>query len=69
MGESICWLNDPEMLPKVFPRARIMSYGYNANVVRDCARGRIRNYAEDLLNELDVNRLHHRVFIHEVLCF
>ncbi|KAI8660068.1 NB-ARC domain-containing protein [Fusarium keratoplasticum] len=45
-----------ELLPEVLPRARIMTYGYNANLWSDCGYGRIRTFADKLLADLDMKR-------------
>jgi hypothetical protein len=29
---NICWLNHPDLLPKYLKRARVLTWGYNANI-------------------------------------
>lgn len=49
-GYSFMWLRD--YLPEHIPNARIVVYGYNANLVSDVSTGRIRTYAETFLERL-----------------
>lgn len=51
---SFMWLRDA--LPKRMPKARIMVYGYDANVVSDASVGRIRTYAETFMQKLRLIR-------------
>lgn len=44
------WLRDS--LPEQLPCARIMTYGYHANVVSDVQTGRLRTFSETFLEEL-----------------
>jgi len=44
------WLRDS--LPEQIKDARIMIYGYNANVFTDVSTGRIRTFAETFLERL-----------------
>ncbi|KAF8187924.1 hypothetical protein K438DRAFT_1463453, partial [Mycena galopus ATCC 62051] len=48
--ESFMWLRD--CLPERIPEARVMTYGYNANVYSDVSTGRLRTFAETFLQEL-----------------
>jgi len=48
------WLRD--FLPKKPPDSRILVYGYNANVFSN-ATGRIRTFAENLLEDLRSQRI------------
>ncbi|KAJ7875324.1 Alpha/Beta hydrolase protein [Mycena olivaceomarginata] len=48
--ESFMWLRD--CLPEQIPEARVMTYGYNANVYSDVSTGRLRTFAETFLQEL-----------------
>lgn len=41
-----------EILAPRFPSARIMTFGYNANLLKDTCEGRIAEFAESLLGEL-----------------
>jgi len=49
-GQSFMWLRD--CLHEQIPEARIMLYGYNANVVSDVSTGRLRTFAETFLERL-----------------
>lgn len=49
-GESFMWLRD--CLPERIPEARILTYGYNANVYSDVSTGRTRTFAETFLERL-----------------
>jgi len=49
-----CWLTD--FLPDQFPNARIMAYGYNANIFLSKAVTDIKQEAEMLLRYLENNR-------------
>jgi hypothetical protein len=49
-GGSFMWLRDN--LPERIPDARIMIYGYNANVISDVSTGRIRTFSETFLEKL-----------------
>ncbi|KAF9011454.1 hypothetical protein BDZ89DRAFT_1077817 [Hymenopellis radicata] len=49
-GENFMWLRDS--LPEQLPGARIMTYGYNANVLSDVSTGRLRTFAETFLERL-----------------
>jgi hypothetical protein len=48
------WLKD--FLPNDLPNARIMLFGYNANVAFEPSTSGILEQAEDLLNRLDLKR-------------
>jgi hypothetical protein len=48
------WLRT--FLPKDLPTARVMTFGYNANILRKKARGEIYSFAEELLAALRRNR-------------
>ena len=49
-----CWLRD--LLPKIFTTARILTFGYNANLVADTSLGRIAEFSEALMHELGNER-------------
>ena len=49
-GYSFMWLRDA--LPTRIPAARIMVYGYNANLISDVSTGRIRTFADTFLEGL-----------------
>ena len=55
-----CWLNHKDMLPKYLPSARILTWGYNANVVstkgRCTSSDRILQHAQTLVAELWADR-------------
>ncbi|KAI0897700.1 hypothetical protein F4806DRAFT_494425 [Annulohypoxylon nitens] len=48
------WLRD--FLPNQVPKARILLFGYNANVAFQTAAAGIREQAENLLNQLNIHR-------------
>jgi hypothetical protein len=48
------WLRDA--LPNHFPGARVLIYGYNANVLSDVSTGRLRTFAETFLEKLRLER-------------
>lgn len=50
---KVTWLSDPTMLPKEFPNARIMSFGYDSFWFGDApVRNRLSGLAVDVLKEL-----------------
>ena len=53
----INWLSDPDMLPAVVPRARIMRYGYESQWFGDnTIRQRVSTVADRLLRSLQRRR-------------
>ncbi|KAJ3527073.1 hypothetical protein NM688_g8176 [Phlebia brevispora] len=52
--DRFMWLRD--CLPEHFPHARVLTYGYNANVLSDVSTGRLRSYAETFLENLKYER-------------
>ncbi|KAJ3847439.1 Alpha/Beta hydrolase protein, partial [Lentinula lateritia] len=48
--ERFMWLRD--CLPEQIPAARVIAYGYNANVYSDVSMGRMRTFAETFLERL-----------------
>lgn len=50
------WLSDSEFLPKSFPRARIMLFGYNSNVAFQTSKAGVREQAGNLLNRVNIER-------------
>jgi len=44
---DVLWLKD--LLPSDVPRSRIVTFGYNANVVKEASRARLVDHAGDLL--------------------
>jgi hypothetical protein len=59
--QKICWLSDPDLLPKYMSTARVLTWGYNANVA-DLA-GRILQHAHTLVAELQADREVRALFI------
>ena len=51
-GENGCW--PKELLPAQIPRARVLTFGYDAYITRPgkVSQNRIRDHARDLVNEL-----------------
>lgn len=53
------WLQDPEMLPKALPQARILTWGYDADTVNVMGRtssDRILQHAHTLVSQLHADR-------------
>ncbi|KAK5409867.1 hypothetical protein LTR06_006333 [Exophiala xenobiotica] len=54
------WLSHPDFLPKYLPRARILSWGYNANIStwkgRSTSHDRILHHAHTLVAQLNADR-------------
>ncbi|KIW24354.1 uncharacterized protein PV07_10073 [Cladophialophora immunda] len=58
-GEPICWLNHPDFLPKFISRARVLTWGYNANVSSmkgPTSSDRILQHAQSLVQQLQGDR-------------
>lgn len=59
-SNHICWLNHPDLLPKYVEHARILTWGYNANVAsfkgRSTSSDRILQHAHTLVAELYADR-------------
>jgi len=53
-NDCFMWLRDS--LPNHFPGARVLIYGYNANVLSDVSTGRLRTFAETFLEKLRLER-------------
>ena len=54
-ADSDCfWPRD--LLAPALKDCRIMTFGYNANVLQDTSKGRVTNYAENLLADLSGER-------------
>ncbi|KAL6717647.1 hypothetical protein ACLMJK_005562 [Lecanora helva] len=53
---NVCWLSHQDLLPKYVPNARVLTYGYNANVIpmrgRTTSADRILQHAQTLVQEL-----------------
>jgi hypothetical protein len=43
------WIIDDEFLPTALPKARIFTYGYNANIFDDQVVSRVEDHADGLL--------------------
>lgn len=58
-GKNDPWLKDPAMLPRALPQARILAWGYDADVV-DVMGGtssdRILQHAHTLISQLHADR-------------
>lgn len=51
--KEVVWLSDPAMLPREFPNARIMSFGYDSYWFGDApTRNRLSGIADAVLKEL-----------------
>ncbi|BCR85742.1 esterase/lipase family protein [Aspergillus chevalieri] len=58
-AENICWLNHPEFLPKYIRNARVLVWGYNANVssiTGATSSNRILQHAQTLVHQLEADR-------------
>ncbi|CAD6571798.1 MAG: hypothetical protein ASARMPRED_004791 [Alectoria sarmentosa] len=57
---NICWLNHQDLLPKYMPNARILTWGYNANVTslkgRSTSSDRVLQHAQTLVADLQADR-------------
>ncbi|KAL9606062.1 MAG: hypothetical protein Q9179_000742 [Wetmoreana sp. 5 TL-2023] len=57
---KICWLNHATLLPKFLPKARVLTWGYNANVTstqgRTTSSDRILQHAQTLVAQLTADR-------------
>jgi hypothetical protein len=54
-GENpVIWLRD--LLPNDLPNARVLTFGYNSNIIQDASVSSIRDFAKALLNALDSYR-------------
>ncbi|KAJ5090976.1 hypothetical protein N7532_009660 [Penicillium argentinense] len=51
---STFWPKD--LLPTILPTARVLTFGYNANIYRDCAKGRIEEFSQTLYSDVEINR-------------
>ncbi|KAK2748457.1 hypothetical protein FQN55_004397 [Onygenales sp. PD_40] len=57
--ENICWLNHPDFLPKYIRNARVLVWGYNANVssiTGPTSSNRILQHAQTLVHQLEADR-------------
>ncbi|EEP76093.1 predicted protein [Uncinocarpus reesii 1704] len=59
-SENICWLSHPAFLPKYVKNARVLAWGYNANLTtfrgQNPSANHILHYAQTLVAELDADR-------------
>lgn len=66
--QKVCWLSDPNLLPKYMSTARVLTWGYNANVAdlagRTTSADRILQHAHTLVAELQADREVRALFIH-----
>ena len=57
---GVCWLSHPEFLPKYIRNARVLVYGYNANISmlgrKEPSRERIHHHAHTLVANLSAIR-------------
>lgn len=57
---NICWLNHPDLLPKYLKRARVLTWGYNANISsltgKSTSSERILQHAQTLVAQLHADR-------------
>ena len=56
---NVSWLSDADMLPKVLKNARILTWGYNANVTAlmgSTSSDRIMHHAQTLVAQLEADR-------------
>jgi hypothetical protein len=50
------WISDPDFLGTLKDRARVMTFGYNANLFQNVTTSRVVEHANDLLEKLVVRR-------------
>ncbi|OXV10808.1 hypothetical protein Egran_01431 [Elaphomyces granulatus] len=59
-SEKICWLNHPNFLPKYIKSARVLVWGYNANISsyagKSTSSDRILQHAQTLVAQLHADR-------------
>ncbi|KAK2736912.1 hypothetical protein FQN57_000515 [Myotisia sp. PD_48] len=59
-SQGICWLNHPEFLPKFVKNARVLTWGYNANIStlygKHAGSDRILQHSQTLIADLDTDR-------------
>lgn len=57
---KICWLNHPDLLPKYVKNARVLTWGYNANISslngKSTSSERILQHAQTLVAQLHADR-------------
>ena len=58
--EKVLWLSHRDLLPKYLPKARVLTWGYNANVTsvkkRSTSADRILQHAQTLVAQLVADR-------------
>jgi len=58
--ENICWLDHPDFIPKYIKRARVLTWGYNANITsvtgRTTSSDRVLQHAQTLVAQLHADR-------------
>ncbi|KAG7429090.1 Kinesin light chain [Fusarium oxysporum f. sp. raphani] len=55
-GSSVNWLKDPDMLPRVVPKSRILAYNYESRWHVNAPRTRLQLCGEDLVRNLHAFR-------------
>ncbi|KAI9710443.1 MAG: hypothetical protein M1812_007411 [Candelaria pacifica] len=58
-SQQRCWLSDQDLLPRALKQARILTWGYNANVTAllgATSSDRILNHAQTLVAQLEADR-------------
>ncbi|TLD22620.1 ribonuclease p mrp subunit protein [Venturia nashicola] len=57
---KICWLNHPDLLPKYMKHARVLVWGYNANISslkgKETSKDRVLQHAQTLIQDLHADR-------------
>jgi hypothetical protein len=53
---QVHWLRDPEMLPNVFPDARIFTYDWDTNYGTGAQTDALSGHADKLLERLHIRR-------------
>ena len=60
VASNVCWLNHTDLLPKYIKNARVLVWGYNANVTsskgRSTSADRILQHAQTLVAQLQADR-------------
>lgn len=58
-AKNICWLDHPDFLPKYIQNARVLVWGYNANVssiTGPTSSDQILQHAQTLVHQLEADR-------------
>ncbi|OKL56426.1 hypothetical protein UA08_08098 [Talaromyces atroroseus] len=65
--QGTCWLNHPEFLPKYVKRARVLVWGYNANIAslsgKTTSSDRILHHAQTLVAQLQADRETYNLYL------